>query len=140
MKQNKTIQTESSVAGFISSVPEETKRDDSFRLVELFKSQTGFEPKMWGTAIIGFGSYHYQYDSGREGDAPLVAFSPRKNALVLYLSSRFDQRESLLQQLGKHKTGKGCIYINKLDDIRTDILKEIVSLSVEQTKREYPSS
>lgn len=136
MAQNKTTQTELSVTDFLNSVADETKRNDSFQLVELFKTQTGLEPKMWGPSIVGFGSYHYKYDSGHEGDAPLVAFSPRKDALTLYLAN-FDRREALLQQFGKHKTGKGCIYIKKLADVNIDILKEMIDLSAEHTKSRY---
>ena len=137
MAQNKTTQTELSVTDFLNSVADETKRNDSFQLVELFKTQTGLEPKMWGPSIVGFGSYHYKYDSGHEGDAPLVAFSPRKDALTLYLAN-FDRREALLQQFGKHKTGKGCIYVKKLADVNIGILQEMIDLSVKHTKSLYP--
>jgi hypothetical protein len=138
MAKNKTTETAGSVKDFINAVKDETKRADSFRLVEIVKTQTGLEPKMWGPAIVGFGSYHYKYDSGREGDAPLVGFSPRAAAITLYLSGHFENREALLQKLGKHKTEKGCVYIKKLDDIDVDTLGEIISNQVKHIKSLYP--
>lgn len=137
MAKNKTTQTELSVTDFLNSVADETKRNDSFQILELFETQTGLEPKMWGPSIVGFGSYHYKYKSGHEGDAPLVAFSPRKDALTLYLAN-FDRRDELLQQFGKHKTGKGCIYVKKLADVNIGILQEMIDLSVKHTKSLYP--
>lgn len=132
MAKNKTVETTSSVADFISLIENETKRNDSFKITEIFREQTGFEPKMWGPSIIGYGSYHYKYDSGHEGDAPLVGFSPRKNAISLYLSSTFDGREELLEKFGKHKTSKACIYINKLSDVNIEVLKEMITASLNQ--------
>jgi len=137
MAKNKTTETESSVTDFINAVPDETKRNDSFRIAELMQRETGLDPKMWGPAIIGFGSYHYKYDSGREGDTPLVCFSPRKAAIVLYLPSNFTGRGELLQKLGKHKTGEGCIYIKTLDDIDMDVLEEMIVASVKYVKSHY---
>lgn len=127
MAQNKTVETTNSVASFLGAIPDETKRTDSQQLVSIIEAQTGTSPKMWGPAIVGFGSYHYKYESGREGDAPLVGFSPRKDALTLYLSSDFPERETLLTQLGKHKTGKGCVYIKKLSDVNLDVLQALIS-------------
>src|SRR3954469_15184630 len=115
MAKNKTTETKNSIAAFINSVDDELKRKDSFQIVEIMKKQSGFEPKMWGPAIIGFGSYHYKYESGHEGDAPIIAFSPRKAAISLYLSADPAERVKLLAKFGKHKTGKGCIYIKKLE-------------------------
>lgn len=138
MAQNKTTETENSVADFINTVSDEARRNDAFRITELFKNQTGLEAKMWGPAIIGFGSYHYKYESGREGDAPLTGFSPRKDAFALYFSSRFPNREALLEKLGKHKTAKACVYIKKLDDIDTSVLKEMIAASVKHVKTLYP--
>ena len=100
---------------------------------------TGFEPKMWGPSIIGFGSYHYKYESGHEGDAPLAGFSPRKTALTVYFYLPEKKREALLSQLGKHTSSKACIYIKKLADINIEILKEIVLLSIAHTQKLYPS-
>lgn len=132
-KPNKTTENEGSVTDFINKVENETKRSDCFKIIELFKKQTKLEPKMWGPAIVGFGTCHYKYESGREGDMPLVAFSPRKNDLVLYLSSVFEQRDELLKQFGKHKTGKSCIYVKKLEDVNTDVLKKMVTNSIKHT-------
>lgn len=138
MAQNKTTETENSVTHFINAVEDSTKRNDSFELVKLMQQQTGFTPKMWGAAIIGFGTYHYKYASGHEGDAPLVAFSPRKAAISLYCYLEPDSREELLSKLGKHKSGKGCIYIQKIADIDVEILKKIIALSVENLNKLYP--
>lgn len=136
--KNKTAETAYSVFQFLDTVADETKRKDSLRLVEIMKTETGFEPRMWGASIIGFGSYHYRYDSGREGDAPLVGFSPRKNELALYLAHNFGNREDLLQQFGKHKSGKACIYVKKLTDIDEGILKKMITASVNWTRKKYP--
>nr|WP_315238948.1 DUF1801 domain-containing protein [uncultured Flavobacterium sp.] len=139
MAKNKTTQTENSVTDFINTVDDEVKRNDSFELIKIIEQQTGFEPKMWGPGIIGFGNYHYKYDSGHEGDAPLAAFSPRKDAISLYLSSSFKNKEELLSKFGKHKAGKGCIYIKKLTDINNEILKQMISESVKEIQKLYPS-
>ncbi|MVM38027.1 DUF1801 domain-containing protein [Spirosoma sp. HMF3257] len=139
MANNKTTQTESSVTDFINSIENDVKREDSARVVELIQQQTGFEPKMWGTSIIGFGSYQYRYDSGRKGDAPLIGFSPRKDALTFYLSANFTGRAELLEKLGKHKTGKGCVYIKTLQDVNLDVLKEMVDRSANHIRTIYPS-
>lgn len=140
MAKNKTTETESDFTAFIESVPDERKRKDAYQISDIMQSCTGYKPKMWGSGIIGFGSYHYKYTSGHEGDAPLAAFSPRKDAISLYLASNFDRKEELLQQFGKHKAGKGCIYIKKLADINIDILKEMVSASVSWLNEKYPHS
>lgn len=139
MAKNKTTETTESVTGFLNKVVDETKRKDAFRIVEIMQAQTGFEPKMWGPSIVGFGTYHYKYESGHEGDAPLAGFSPRKDALVIYLATSFDQREELLKQLGKHKIGKSCLYIKKLDDVDLNVLKKMVLLSFKHAKKQYPS-
>ena len=137
MAKNKTTETETSVKDFIDRVDDERKRDDSYRIIKIMKEASGFEPKMWGPSIIGFGSYHYKYSSGHEGDAPLIAFSPRKLQIVLYLSSGFENREKLLKEFGKHKTSKGCVYIKKLEDVDEGILKKMISLSIKHTKAFY---
>lgn len=137
MAKNKTTETTSSVSDFINAVKDETKRNDSFRIVALIKEQTGLDPKMWGPSIIGFGSYHYQYESGREGDSPLVGFSPRASAITLYLSGNFEKREELLQKLGKYKTDKGCIYIKKLDDINIETLQEMIANHIKHIQTRY---
>ena len=140
MAKNKTFETESNVADFINSVTDETQRADSFSLVEIMEQQTGFPAKMWGPAIIGFGSCHYKYESGREGDMPLAGFSPRKAAITLYLTQDPQKKEKLLQKLGKHKGGKGCIYIQKLSDINVDVLKEMIVNAVDHAKTLYPNT
>jgi len=136
MAKNKTTETLASVAGFLATIKDKQKRSDSSAIADLISRHTGLEPKMWGSAIVGFGSYHYKYESGREGDAPLAAFSPRANAIVLYLSSEFDEREALLKKFGKHKTGKGCIYIQKLEDIDTSVLAKMVKKTIEYRKKQ----
>ncbi|MDW8851739.1 DUF1801 domain-containing protein [Flavobacterium sp. MMLR14_040] len=139
MAKNKTTETESSVIDFINTtVEDETKRNDAFELIKIMQQQTGFEAKMWGPGIIGFGSYHYKYDSGHEGDAPLAGFSPRKAAISLYLYLP-DNKEELLSKFGKHKAAKGCVYIKKLADIDVEILKKMVSGSAEYLQKLYPS-
>lgn len=139
MAKNKTTETQNSVIDFINTVEDLTKRNDSFELVKLMQEQTRYEPKMWGPGIVGFGSYHYKYASGHEGDAPLVGFSPRKDAISLYLYPSFEHKEELLSKFGKHKTGKGCIYIKKIADIDIEILKKMISYSVENLNKLYPS-
>ena len=130
MAENKTKPTEVSVAAFVSAIADETRRADAKALVKLMQGATGEKPKMWGTAIIGFGSYHYVYDSGREGDMPLVGFSPRKAATVLYLGLGAGGAEALLAKLGKHTTGKGCLYIKKLADVDIKVLQSLLAKSV----------
>ncbi|WP_348798193.1 DUF1801 domain-containing protein [Flavobacterium adhaerens] len=139
MVKNKTTETKNSVSDFINTVENATKRNDSLALIEIMQNQTGFEPKMWGPSIIGFGSYHYKYASGHEGDAPLVGFSPRKDAISLYLYQSFENKEKLLSEFGKYKAGKGCIYIKKMADIDVEVLKKMISTSVEYLKELYPS-
>jgi len=137
-KQNKTTENTASVADFIDTIDNEAKRDDSRELVQIITGQTGLEARMWGPAIVGFGSYHYKYESGREGDAPLVGFSPRVNAISLYLAADFPGREELLPKLGKHKASVACIYIKKLADVDVEVLKEMVSRSVKYISEMYP--
>jgi len=139
MAKNKTTATEVSVDDFISDIPDERKRADSYTLIELCRDLTGFQPKMWGPSIIGFGTYHYKYDSGHEGDMPLAAFSPRKEAISIYLCSGFKRREELSAKLGKYKDkgGRGCIYIKKLDDVDTGVLKEMFAASMKQVLEEF---
>ncbi len=138
MAQNKTTENDLSVTDFLNTVTDETKRKDCFNLANIIAETTGFKAKMWGTAIVGFGSYHYKYESGRAGDAPLVGFSPRKDAIALYLSSGFEKRDELLAKFGKHKTAKACIYLKQLRDIDVEILKEMVTNSVARIKSLYP--
>jgi len=139
MAKNKTTETNSSVTEFVNKVENEVKRNDSFKLIEIFRSITGFEPKMWGPTIIGFGNYHYKYESGHEGDAPLAAFSPRKDSLVLYFAAEYENREVLLSQLGKHRSSKVCVYVKKLSDIDLKILQVMIVNSMTYAKKLYPS-
>ena len=138
MAKIKTTETSNSVNDFINSVGNEIKRKDSFKIIEIMQKQTGFEPKMWGPSIIGFGNYHYKYESGHEGDMPLAAFSPRSTAIVFYFSEEFENRDELLQKLGKHKKGKVCVYIKRIDDIDVNVLETIISNSVKDVKSRYP--
>ena len=130
MAENKTKPTKMSVAVFIDALAEPTRRADAKALVQLMKSASGEKPKMWGPSIIGFGSYHYRYDSGREGEMPLVGFSPRKAATVLYGVIGTSDSKALLGKLGKHSTGKGCLYIKKLEDVDRHVLEAMVAKSV----------
>ena len=138
MAKTKTFKTDQDVTEFINSVADEKKRTDSFKLIETMSDVTGFKPYMWGPTIIGFGNYHYKYQSGHEGDAPLADFSPRKSAISLYLASKFPGRDELLKQLGKYKSTVACIYIKTLDDINISILKKLISASARHTKKLYP--
>jgi hypothetical protein len=139
MYELKTKQTDSSVIEFIENVDSIKKREDAYQLLDIFTETTGFEAKMWGPSIIGFGSYHYQYDSGHEGDAPLVGFSPRKAKISLYFAPGEKKREELLKVFGKHTTGKACVYINKVADIDMNILKELINQSVKFLQEMYPN-
>lgn len=130
MPENKTRPTELSVAAFVAAISDEKRRMDAQALVELMQSATGEKPKMWGPSIIGFGSYHYIYDSGREGDMPLAGFSPRSAATVLYGLTGFGDAAAMLAKLGKHTAGKGCIYIKRLADIDREVLKTMVVKAV----------
>jgi hypothetical protein len=130
MAELKTQKTDASAVDYLNSVENERKRRDSFRLLELMREVTGEEPAMWGSSIVGFGTYRYRYASGREGEWPLVGFAPRKRNLTLYIMAGFDEYDSLLARLGKYKTGKSCLYINKLDDVDVDVLRELIARSV----------
>lgn len=131
MAKNKTTETEVSVVDFINSyVDKEEKKADSFQLIKLMTKWSGFEPKMWGPSIIGFGSYHYKYASGREGDAPLIGFSPRKAAFSLYVYSPTEKDKHLLDDFGKFKMSKACLYVKKLSDINIDILEKMCHATI----------
>jgi Domain of unknown function (DU1801) len=131
----KTKENNLSVDDFLNSIAGETKRKDSFALLKLIKKATGYEAKMWGTSIVGFGSYHYKYASGHEGDAALVGFSPRKQNFTIYLMCGFHERPDLLKKLGKHKTGKGCLYFNSMADVDEKVLSELIKASLETLKK-----
>jgi hypothetical protein len=134
MAANKTKPTAISVTAFVNALAEPAKRADAKALIGLMKSATGEAARMWGPSIIGFGAYHYKYESGREGDTVLVGFSPRKAAMVLYGVMGSENAESLLTKLGKHSTGKGCLYIKRLSDVDREVLKELIVGSVAARK------
>ncbi|GGJ54111.1 DUF1801 domain-containing protein [Virgibacillus salexigens] len=140
MYELKTKENEDDVIEFIEQVESPKKKEDAYRLLDIFTETTGYPAKMWGTSIIGFGSYHYQYASGHEGDAALVGFSPRKAKFSLYFATGDQEREDLLQKLGKHTSGKACVYINKLADIDIDVLKQLINQSVTFLKEKYPTT
>jgi hypothetical protein len=131
----KTKVNDASVEGFLNSVTDEQKREDCFEILKLMRQVTKEAPKMWGSSIVGFGSYHYKGASGREGDWLLTGFSPRKDNLTLYIMGGFELHKDLLKKLGKHKTSVGCLYIKKLDDVDKKVLKELVAESVKITKK-----
>jgi len=135
MAEMKTKVNEASVEGFLSTVEDEQKRKDCFEVVKIMKQVTKKEPKMWGPAIIGFGSYHYKYESGREGDMPQIAFSPRKQNITLYVGLGNDTKNPLLKKLGKYTTGKGCLYIKKLTDVDRSVFQELINESFKKAYR-----
>ncbi|MGZ3612108.1 MAG: DUF1801 domain-containing protein [Ktedonobacteraceae bacterium] len=135
MAGNKTTPNDQDVEQFLNSIDDERKRKDSFTILELMKQVTGMEPRMWGSSIVGFGSYHYKYESGREGDMILAGFSPRKQNLTLYNMSDFEGYDDLLKKLGKHTTGKGCLYIKCLDDVDLSTLKSLIEVSFKHVKQ-----
>jgi hypothetical protein len=139
MTENKTKPTQLSVAAFIDALTDQTRRADAKALVKLMQSVTAEKPKMWGPSIIGFGSYHYKHDSGREGDMPIIGFSPRKAATVLYNVGGFSGSEALRAKLGKHSTGRGCLYIKKLAEVDQQVLETLVLKSVGAMRARYPS-
>ena len=139
MPKNKTIQNDNSVPEYLLRIQNEKRRKDCSDITSIITELTGLEPKMWGSGIIGFGRYHYTYESGHEGTAPLAGLSSRSNAIVLYLASSFQDKEELLLKLGKHKVGKGCIYVKKLEDIDKEVLKKMVKNSIQHIKEQYPN-
>lgn len=139
MANVKTKKNDADVDRFLASVADEKKRADSRVVLELMKEVTGEEPKMWGSSIIGFGSYHYKYESGREGDWFLTGFSPRVQSLTLYIMPGFSQYEGLMARLGKYKTGKSCLYIKRLGDVDLAVLKDLVQKSADYIDQKYNS-
>jgi hypothetical protein len=137
MAKNKTAKTDKDPISFINAIADERKRDDSMELVKMMSAITGEEPYMYGPTIIGFGNYHYKYASGHEGDAPIAGFSPRKE-LTLYFAPEFPGREEMLAKLGKHKSFKSCVYVKKLEDIDTMVLKKMITASMKHTRKLYP--
>ena len=140
MAELKTRPTTASVRAFVDAVEHDQRRKDVRVVMKMMKEVTGKRPKMWGPTIIGYGSYRYTYPSGREDQWMLTGVSPRKQNLTLYLMSGFDALEAPLKKLGKHKTGKSCLYINRLDDVDPDVLRELVRRSVEHMRATYPTS
>ena len=132
MAELKTKKTKASVSAFLNKIADAQRRKDCQTVLDLMKQATGEEPKMWGSSIVGFGTYHYRYASGREGDWPIIGFSPRKTDLTLYIMPGFDKAESLMSKLGRYKTAKSCLYIKKLDDIEIPVLKKLIAESVKQ--------
>jgi Domain of unknown function (DU1801) len=130
MAENKTKATTLSVPAYINALTDPTQRSDAKELAQLMQRASGEKPKLWGPSIVGFGSYHYKYDSGREGDMPLISFSPRKSALVLYSMLDHSKAKPLLDKLGKHTTGKGCLYIKKLADVDKKVLETLIENAV----------
>jgi len=139
MAENKTKPTTVRVATFIDAIADETRRADAKALVKLLQQATGEKPKMWGPAIIGFGSYHYTHDSGREGDMAVACFSPRKAATVLYQMTGFAESGALLARLGKHTVSGSCLHIKKLADVDSTVLAELIAESVAAVRARYPS-
>jgi hypothetical protein len=133
----KTKVTDKSVEKFLDALDNEQKRDDAYAILDMMAQASKEEAKMWGPSIIGFGRYHYKYDSGHEGDMPLIGFSPRKPAHTLYILNDFPEYDELMQKLGKYKTSKACLYIKKLADVDVKVLKELIKLSVKYTKIKY---
>lgn len=130
MAENKTKETAASVTEYIDALPDPTRRSDAKALVQLMQQASGEKPKMWGPSIVGFGSYHYKYDSGREGDMPLIGFAPRKTGNVLYNTLCASGADAILPKLGKYTTGKGCLYIKKLADVNPEILQTLIKKAV----------
>ncbi|MEA2694124.1 MAG: hypothetical protein QOJ16_3511 [Acidobacteriota bacterium] len=137
MAENKTKATEASVESYLSAIADDARRKDCEALAKLMTQATQEQPKMWGTSIVGFGSYHYKYESGREGDSCLTGFSSRKGDISVYLLASFPRREELLSKLGKHKTGKGCLYVRRLSDVDLEVLEQLIAGSVAERKRRY---
>lgn len=130
MADQKTKETSESVSAFLDKVADERRRADCFAVVDIMRAVTKEEPKMWGPSIVGFGRYHYKYESGREGDSPITGFSPRKGDLTLYIMGGFESSPDLMKRLGKYKTGKACLYIKKLEDVDLGVLRKLVAQSV----------
>lgn len=140
MSELKTKVNDTSVAAFIDSVDDEDQRADARALVDMMRDATGAEPKMWGSSIVGFGSYHYRYDSGREGDWMMCGFSPRKGKMSLYIMPGLEKYARFLEKLGKHSTGKSCLYVRKLDDVDREVLRRLIETAVRDMRAKYETS
>lgn len=137
MAKTKTVFTDQSVDDFLTAIENDDKRTDSYELIKLMQQVTGEKPRMWGPTIIGFGNYHYKYESGHEGNAPILGFSPRKSAFSLYVFTGLDSHEYLLENLGKFSKGKACIYIKKLSDINREVLINLMNESINYISAKY---
>ena len=137
MDEQKTKPNEQSVESFLDKIADESVRDDCTSLVKLMKKVTGAKPKMWGASIVGFGQYHYKYESGHEGDSCLTGFSPRKQNITVYVMPGFTEQTDLLSKLGKHKAGKGCLYIKRLADVDVKVLEKMIDHSVKHLLGKY---
>lgn len=137
MVEQKTKESDNSVEAFVESIEHEQQRQETKKLIQLFQEESGFEAKMWGESIIGFGSYHYKYASGHEGDAALVSFAPRKGKFTLYLWLDEERKAELLADFGKYKLGKGCVYVNKLADVDLTVLRKLIKESKDHMQKEY---
>jgi hypothetical protein len=138
MAENKTKPTKAGVSAFLDKIKDKALRQDCYAILGMMQEVSRCEPTMWGSAIVGFGTYHYVYDSGREGDSILIGFSPRKQNIALYLMGGIAKVETELAKLGKHKTGKGCLYIKSLEDVNATVLKKVFSKSFKESKRLHP--
>jgi hypothetical protein len=137
MSEPKTKPNNASVPAFLKAVEHETRRRDALAINEIMTRITGEKPTMWGDSLVGFGSYHYKYASGREGDWPLTAFSPRKSAMSIYIMPGYGEFDDIMARLGKHKTGRACLYINKLEDVDMAVLEELITKSVVWMRNKY---
>lgn len=138
MAQNKTQGTEVDPQDFIRNVDPQRRREDAQVLLDLFAEVSGYKPRMWGPSIVGFGQYHYTYESGREGDMCATGFSPRKAKMVIYVLPGYTDFSEIMSRLGKHKLGKSCLYINKLDDVDLDVLRELIQAGLKDLKKTWP--
>lgn len=139
MAENKTKPVKASVTAFINGIEDKQKRSDARKVAAMMREATGARAKMWGSSIVGFGQYHYKYESGREGDFMITGFSPRKNALTLYIMAGFSGYESIMKQLGSFKTGKSCLYIKRLSDVDEKVLRRLIEASVKYMRKKYPT-
>ncbi|MCH5374516.1 MAG: DUF1801 domain-containing protein [Planctomycetes bacterium] len=137
MAENKTKPTKASVSAFVNSIDDPQKRADARRIAAMMRRATGKRPSMWGPGIVGYGTYHYRYASGREGDFMLTGYSPRKQALAVYILAGFDRFGPLMKKLGSYKTGKSCLYIKRLSDVDTDVLEQLINASVKYMRDNY---
>jgi hypothetical protein len=134
MAGNKTKPTKESVTAFLNKIPDRPSREDCYAVLTMMQTVTKTKPVMWGSSIIGFGTFHYVYESGREGDTVVIGFSPRKQNIAIYMMCGLDKVKDELSQLGKHKTGKGCLYIKSLSDVDTAVLKSLLTKAVKEVK------